>query len=210
MAEKEDGGKGCQKEKMIVIYAEKPDMGTKIAAALDGISLGSRKVSFSEIEKYEKQIKAQRAKDGCFMIRYDHQETCVIWGYGHMCELKQAKDINPAYAKWSNIPLPYIPEQYELKLVEGANQQYRKIREMFRKADKVICATDNDREGDLIMDYLCTYMGYHGKYWRAIYYEQSKESFQKAFFPESFFSRKSGFLSETKTGDRCRTCQKRR
>lgn len=188
MAEKEDGGKGCQKEKMIVIYAEKPDMGTKIAAALDGISLGSRKVSFSEIEKYERQIKAQRAKDGCFMIRYDHQETCVIWGYGHMCELKQAKDINPAYAKWSNIPLPYIPEQYELKLVEGANQQYRKIREMFRKADKVICATDNDREGDLIMDYLCTYMGYHGKYWRAIYYEQSKESFQKAFSPENLVS----------------------
>lgn len=64
MAEKEDGGKGCQKEKMIVIYAEKPDMGTKIAAALDGISLGSRKVSFSEIESMKNRSKHNGQKTG--------------------------------------------------------------------------------------------------------------------------------------------------
>lgn len=49
---------------MIVIYAEKPDMGTKIAAALDGISLGSRKVSFSEIESMKNRSKHNGQKTG--------------------------------------------------------------------------------------------------------------------------------------------------
>ena len=42
---------------MITIYAEKPDVGTKIAAALDGITLDSgKKVTFEELGNYEKQI----------------------------------------------------------------------------------------------------------------------------------------------------------
>ena len=46
---------------MITIYAEKPDVGTKIAAALDGITLESgKKVGFEELERYEKQVKALR------------------------------------------------------------------------------------------------------------------------------------------------------
>ena len=44
---------------MIAIYAEKPDMGTKIAAALFGIPLENGVVvTFSQLEKYERQIKA--------------------------------------------------------------------------------------------------------------------------------------------------------
>ena len=171
---------------MIVIYAEKPDMGTKIAAALDSIHLSTgENVSFSQIERYEKKIKAQRTKDGYFSIWYDGQPACVIWGYGHMCELKQAKDIDPAYAKWTNIPLPYIPQSYDLKLSEGMEKQYSKICNVFARADKIICATDNDREGDLIMDYLCSYMGCHVPYYRAIYNEQSQDSFKKAFLPKN-------------------------
>ena len=49
---------------MIAIYAEKPDMGTKIAAALFGIPLENGVVvTFSQLEKYERQIKAQRTKN---------------------------------------------------------------------------------------------------------------------------------------------------
>ena len=40
---------------MIAIYAEKPDMGTKIAAALFGIPLENGVVvTFSQLEKYER------------------------------------------------------------------------------------------------------------------------------------------------------------
>ena len=78
---------------MITIFAEKPDVGTKIAAALDAIVLSSGdRVDFDHIQKYEKQIKAQRAKQGYFKIRHNGEETYVTWGIGHLCELKQAQD----------------------------------------------------------------------------------------------------------------------
>ena len=42
---------------MITIFAEKPDVGTKIAAALDAIVLSSGdRVDFDHIQKYEKQV----------------------------------------------------------------------------------------------------------------------------------------------------------
>lgn len=100
---------------MIAIYAEKPDMGTKIAAALFGIPLENGVVvTFSQLEKYERQIKAQRTKNGYFKIRYQGQEAYVTWGYGHMCTLKELPDIDIRYQNWKNIPLPYIPDHYEL------------------------------------------------------------------------------------------------
>lgn len=86
---------------MIAIYAEKPDMGTKIAAALFGIPLENGVVvTFSQLEKYERQIKAQRTKNGYFKIRYQGQEAYVTWGYGHMCTLKELPDIDIRYQNW--------------------------------------------------------------------------------------------------------------
>ena len=89
---------------MIAIYAVKPDMGTKIAAALFGIPLENGVVvTFSQLEKYERQIKAQRTKNGYFKIRYQGQEAYVTWGYGHMCTLKELPDIDIRYQNWKNI-----------------------------------------------------------------------------------------------------------
>ena len=174
---------------MIAIYAEKPDMGTKIAAALFGIPLENGVVvTFSQLEKYERQIKAQRTKNGYFKIRYQGQEAYVTWGYGHMCTLKELPDIDIRYQNWKNIPLPYIPDHYELKLLGNNTKQYNVIKNIFNKANHIICATDSDREGDLIMDYLYRYMQCNTAYSRAIFHEQSQESFQKAFLPENLRS----------------------
>ena len=174
---------------MIAIYAEKPDMGTKIAAALFGIPLENGVVvTFSQLEKYERQIKAQRTKNGYFKIRYQGQEAYVTWGYGHMCTLKELPDIDIRYQNWKNIPLPYIPDHYELKLLGNNTKQYNVIKNIFNKANHIICATDSDREGDLIMDYLYRYMQCNTPYSRAIFHEQSQESFQKAFLPENLVS----------------------
>lgn len=185
---------------MIAIYAEKPDMGTKIAAALFGIPLENGVVvTFSQLEKYERQIKAQRTKNGYFKIRYQGQEAYVTWGYGHMCTLKELPDIDIRYQNWKNIPLPYIPDHYELKLLGNNTKQYNVIKNIFNKANHIICATDSDREGDLIMDYLYRYMQCKTPYSRAIFYEQSRESFQKAFLPENLVS-STGRLSVIESG----------
>ena len=77
---------------MIVIYAEKPDMGSKIAAALDKITLSSGKVvTFNQLQANLKAVKAQQAKDGYLKIQFMEQPTIVTWGYGHLCTLKLSK-----------------------------------------------------------------------------------------------------------------------
>ena len=174
---------------MITIYAEKPDVGTKIAAALDGITLDSgKKVTFEELGNYEKQIKALRSKQGYLRIRYQGKDAVVTWGYGHMCGLKQAQDYNESYKDWRNLPLPYIPENYELKLSKGVEKQFEVVRKCFKNSELLICATDNDREGDLIFDYIYRYMNCHTPFKRAIFNKQAKEEYQKAFSPEYLVS----------------------
>lgn len=73
---------------MITILAEKPDVGKKIAAALDKITLkDGRTVAFSELKANEREIKAQQSADGYLRICFQGQDCCVTWGFGHLCEL---------------------------------------------------------------------------------------------------------------------------
>ena len=52
---------------MITILAEKPDVGMKIAAALDRITLhNGSTVSFKQLKTREKAVKAQQNRDGFF------------------------------------------------------------------------------------------------------------------------------------------------
>ena len=174
---------------MVLIYAEKPDMGTKIAAALDHITLSNgTAVRFNELNKYEEAIKKQRRDDGYFRIRYCGEDAVVTWGMGHMCELKQAADYDSKYKSWREIPLPYIPKRYELKLIESTKSQFYRVKELLKKAGRVIVATDNDREGDLIAHYVFTYAGYKKPYQRVLFNRQSAEEFRKAFDPANLIS----------------------
>lgn len=143
---------------MIVIFAEKPDVGRKLAAALDKITLGDgTQVELKNLQKYEKAVKALQSKDGYLKIRYQGQETYVTWGYGHLCALKREKDYDPTYAQWRNLPLPFFPAM-ELKLNDSGDSklkamiksQFKKVKDLFFKADLIINATDDDREGELI------------------------------------------------------------
>lgn len=174
---------------MIVIFAEKPDMGTKIAAALDSIHLNNgTDVCFDEINKYEVQIKQQRQQDRQFSIMFEGEDIVVTWGYGHMVGLKQAYDYNESYKKWSNLPLPYIPDEYETKITTSDYAQFKHIKELFYSADKIICATDNDREGDLIFSYIYDYINCHTPYERALFNKQSQAEFVQAFSADNLIS----------------------
>lgn len=167
---------------MITIFAEKPDMGTKFAAALDAVHLHNGvDVSFDDLEQYRKQIVAQRAKDGYFKIRYQGEDAYVTWGMGHLCELKQAYDYVPEYKSWSKIPLPFLPDPCGLKPIESSEKQLRLVEKIFRCSDQIICATDDDREGDLIFDCIYQYLGCKVPFQRILFSEQSKEAFVKAF-----------------------------
>lgn len=177
---------------MITIIAEKPDVGKKIAAALDKITLSSGKtVSFDELDKYESAVKSQQSKDGYLKIAYAGDECYVTWGFGHLCQLKQAKDYNAAYANWRSMPLPLIPENYELILNQIPNdktgynakikKQFSIVKGLINKSDYVINATDFDREGEVIFAYIYELAKCKKPIKRACFASQTKGEINNAF-----------------------------
>ena len=128
---------------MITILAEKPDVGNKIAAALDKITLANGKeVTFAALKSNEKAVKAQQAKDGFLRIRYAGEDCFVTWGFGHLGQLKDAADYNPDYRNWRKMPVPFLPNPYELRLrTDGSSfdartkKQFELIKRMFLKSD---------------------------------------------------------------------------
>jgi DNA topoisomerase-3 len=85
----------------------------------------------------------------------------VTWAFGHLVALKEPDEYDPALKKWSLEALPFIPEHFELKLVpeKHARQQFAVVKQLFRGADEIICATDAGREGELIFRYVLTMTG---------------------------------------------------
>jgi DNA topoisomerase-3 len=115
---------------MKVVLAEKPSVARELAQHLG----------------------AQGKRDGWFEGR-GYQ---VTWAFGHLAGLKTPDEYDPALKQWSLETLPFIPTHFELKL-EGdktAQRQFATIRELFRGADSLVCATDAGREGELIFRYI--------------------------------------------------------
>lgn len=167
---------------MIVIFAEKPDVGRKIAAALDVITLNDgKKVSYEELSRNENAIKSQQSKDGYLKINFKGETTYVTWGYGHLCELKSAKDYDPCYQQWRNLPVPFIPQPYEIKIKDSTQRQFNVVKGLVEKSSLVINATDFDKEGEVIFFYLMKAMRINKPFKRAHFSSMEKDAFIQAF-----------------------------
>ena len=175
---------------MVTILAEKPDVGNKIAAALDKIYLSNgNTVDFKGLKANEKVIKSQQNRDGYLKIQYKGHDCYITWGYGHLCTLKQASDYNPVYKSWRNIPLPFIPKDYGIKLRTSSNsnwdakveKQFNIVKDLFSKSDLIINATDFDREGEVIFAYIYEMSGVQKPVKRACFSSQTKEGIIEGF-----------------------------
>lgn len=144
---------------MIVIYAEKPNLGAKIAAAIDKITLDNGTIVTTEtLDKYSDAVTKMQKRDMRLYADYNGKKYCVIWGYGHLCELKRERDYNPDYANWYKLPIPFFPPM-ETKPKEGTVRYYNNAKEFFAKAEYIVNATDDDMEGELLFAYLYEQLG---------------------------------------------------
>ena len=175
---------------MVTILAEKPDVGNKIAAALDKIYLSNGEtVEFSKLKANEKAVKSQQNRDGYLKINYKGHECYVTWGYGHLCTLKQAYDYDPSYKLWSKLPMPFVPQSYEIKLRTSSNsswdskveRQFNIVKGLFEKSDLIINATDFDREGEVIFAYIYELAKCNKPVKRACFTSQTKEGIIEGF-----------------------------
>lgn len=118
-----------------LIIAEKPDMGKKIAAALN---------------------KPHKNGDGFI----ETADAYVSWAIGHVMESFKPEDYNPQWAKWSLDNLPMIVDEWKIKVNPDKAKQFKIIKNLVGQADIsfIVNAGDPGREGQLIVDEILFYL----------------------------------------------------
>lgn len=111
---------------MIVVVAEKPSVGRDIARLL----------------------KCSQRGDG--LIK--GEQYTVTWAVGHLVTLKEPQEVDQRYRKWRAEDLPILPEMIPTKVIPKTKSQFNVIKKLMLRSDteRLICATDAGREGELI------------------------------------------------------------
>ncbi|MCB1794796.1 MAG: DNA topoisomerase 3, partial [Candidatus Competibacteraceae bacterium] len=80
----------------------------------------------------------------------------VTWAIGHLVRLAEPHEIDPAWKRWRRELLPLLPERWSLVVGEQTREQFEAVRRILNDEaiERVICATDAGREGELIFRYL--------------------------------------------------------
>ncbi|WP_437580875.1 DNA topoisomerase 3 [Sorangium sp. So ce887] len=115
---------------MIAVVAEKPAVARDIAAVLGA---SRRAEGFLEGGGY-----------------------VVTWAVGHLVAIAEPHQIDPAWKRWRLDLLPMLPAQFPLVVLPGTRAQFEIVRKILgrRDVERVVCATDAGREGELIFRYL--------------------------------------------------------
>lgn len=111
---------------MIVVVAEKPSVARDIARVLRCTERGEGYLSGSS--------------------------HTVTWALGHLVTLCEPDEIDEKYKKWRVHDLPILPEDIPLKVIPKTRKQYQVVKKLIcsRETERIICATDAGREGELI------------------------------------------------------------
>ncbi len=120
---------------MIVCIAEKPSVARDIAQVLGATQ---RHEGYLEGNGYQ-----------------------VTWTFGHLCELKYPEDYYEPWHRWSLAALPMVPPRFGIRLKKdrGVEKQFKIIKSLFLKADKIINCGDAGQEGELIQRWVLQMSG---------------------------------------------------
>lgn len=124
---------------LVKLYiAEKPSLGRAIADVLP---------------------KPHRKGDGCIWVG---DGDCVSWCIGHLLEQAEPHVYDPAYKKWALQHLPIIPEQWKLQPKSNTRKQLTVLKSLVKQAQQIVHAGDPDREGQLLVDEVISFLGVNG------------------------------------------------
>ena len=115
-----------------LIVAEKPSVGRDIARALG--------------------VRGGAAAEG--MI--ENEEYVVSWAIGHLVSLCDPDELNPEWKRWSRDTLPMLPDTLQTKVLPKTKKQFSVLKKLMnsKEIDRIVCATDSGREGELIFRYI--------------------------------------------------------
>ncbi len=124
--------------------------------------------------------KASQAKD--VRAAVGSRYGTVLAAEGHLLDLCEPEDVNPAWKRWSTALLK--PDGlYGTKPATGGNKaaKLKAIRAALKTADRVWLATDCDREGQLIGQEILEHCRYRGEVLRVLFTAQDAETIGAAF-----------------------------
>lgn len=110
----------------VLVLAEKPSVARDIAAALG----------------------ARGRRGACF----EGNGWLVTWAIGHLVGLSEPHEMNPAWRAWRLEQLPMLPRDWPLQVHEQTRTHFAEVKSLLTspEVEKVVCATDAGREGELI------------------------------------------------------------
>lgn len=129
---------------MRLYIAEKPSLAKAIAQGLGGGKQG----------------------EGCIVCGDD----TVTWAFGHLLELLEPDEYDPALKQWTRETLPIMPAAWKNKPKASSKAQLTIITKLLKTAGSVVNAGDPDREGQLLIDEVlehCHYTGTVERLWLA-------------------------------------------
>ena len=124
--------------------------------------------------------KASQAKD--VRAAVGSRYGTVLAAEGHLLDLCEPEDVNPAWKRWSTDLLK--PDGlYGTKPATGGNKaaKLKAIRAALKTAERVWLATDCDREGQLIGQEILEHCRYRGEVMRVLFTAQDAETIRAAF-----------------------------
>lgn len=74
----------------------------------------------------------------------------VTWCFGHLLQMANPEDYDPALKQWSMDSLPIVPQHWKMLPRKDAAKQLKIIAGLLKQAGEVIISTDADREGEAI------------------------------------------------------------
>lgn len=91
----------------------------------------------------------------------ENEQFIISWAIGHLVELAEPEDYNPALKKWSLDSLPFLPGEFLLKVIPQTARQFQIIKELLLspRVSLIINACDAGREGENIFRRIYTLAG---------------------------------------------------
>ncbi|MDD6051454.1 MAG: DNA topoisomerase 3 [Clostridiales bacterium] len=140
-----------------VVVAEKPSVGRDIARVL----------------------KCSQRGEGCLM----NEKWVVTWAVGHLVTLVEPDELDEKYKRWTFDTLPILPQDIPLKVIPSSRDQFKVVKELINAADtdRLVCATDAGREGELIFRYIYAKAKCHKPFDRLWISSMTDEAIQEGF-----------------------------
>ncbi|MDQ7792894.1 MAG: DNA topoisomerase 3 [bacterium] len=113
----------------LLVVAEKPSMARDFARAMGGFARAAA---------------------------WESESMVVTWAIGHLVELAEPEDYDPAWKPWRLSTLPILPDSFRLRAVARTKAHLARVVALLQRPDftAVVNACDAGREGELIFRYL--------------------------------------------------------